>query len=303
VTLPAVAPATELAYRHCEEIVHREARNFSYGIRLLRPPERHALSAVYAMARRIDDIGDGGGPAATRLAALAEVRATLPGATSAGSEAASMPADLVRIALGDATARYGLPMAAFDDLIDGCVADVEGRVYVEPDETIVYCRRVAGSIGRLSLAVFLGPVGSARHPVQGVPAGLEALADDLGVALQLTNILRDITEDRLLGRAYLPRRAAVAAGCSEDLEGPPEALRELMLTYCAEAERWFERGLGLLTHLDGRSRACVGAMAGIYHRLLNRIRRDPLAVTRGRLSLPAWEKAWVAVISMSGGRP
>lgn len=302
-TLPADAPATEVAYRHCEEIVQREARNFSYGIRLLRPPERHALSAVYAMARRIDDIGDGDGPVTTRLAALAGVRATLHGPGPSGPGAASTPGDLVQVALGDAAARYALPMEAFDDLIDGCVADVEGQVYEEPDDTIVYCRRVAGSIGRLSLAVFLGPVGSARHPEQGVPARLEALADDLGVALQLTNILRDITEDRRLGRAYLPRRAADAAGCSEDLEGPPEALRALMLTYCDEAERWFGRGLGLLTHLDGRSRACVGAMAGIYHRLLSRIRRDPLAVTRGRLSLPAWEKVWVAVVSMSGGRP
>lgn len=286
----------DAAYRHCEEVVRREARNFSYGIRLLRPPERHALSAVYAMARRIDDIGDSTGPAEGRLAALADVRATLhhldPG-----------EGDLVLAALGHAATVYGLPVEAFDDLIDGCIGDVEGRTYEEDADTVAYCRLVAGSVGRLSLAVFLGPLGSAGRTSPEVPAALAALADDLGVALQLTNILRDVAEDRRLGRAYLPRAAAAAAGCDPELDGPPEALRALMLGYCEEAEQWFGRGLDLLTHLDARSRACVGAMSGIYHRLLVRIRKDPLAVTRGRVSLPAWEKAWVAALAISGGRP
>jgi phytoene synthase len=156
-----------------------------------------------------------------------------------------------------------------------------------------YCRRVAGSIGRLSLAVF-----GSTDPVRAAP-----FADDLGVALQLTNIVRDVLEDRGNGRVYLPADDAVAVGCEADLSGPTSALADLVAFECVRAQEWFDQGLGLLDLLDARSRACVSAMAGIYHRLLVRIARDPLAVTRGRVSLPTWEKAFVALSSLAGGRP
>jgi phytoene synthase len=130
-----------------------------------------------------------------------------------------------------------------------------------------------------------------------------SLADDLGVALQLTNIVRDVVEDRGNGRVYLPANDARAVGCPVDLGGPPELLSDLVAFECVRAEEWFGRGLGLLDLLDARSRACVSAMAGIYHRLLARIARDPLSVTRGRVSLPGWEKTFVAVRSLAGGRP
>ena len=120
------------------------------------------------------------------------------------------------------------------------------------------------------------------------------LADDLGVALQLTNILRDVVEDRGNGRVYLPAADAIAVGCPPDLSGSEAALAELVAFECARAHEWFERGLQLLPLLDRRSRACVGAMAGIYYRLLVHIERDPHAVTQGRLSLPAAEKVWIA---------
>src|ERR1039458_9889398 len=113
---------TETAYRTCEDITRREAKNFGYGIRLLRVPERHALSAVYALARRIDDIGDGDAPAAQRLEELAAVRKDLePISTDTD--------DPVLAGVAHAAARYGLPMAAFGELIDGCVMDVEGAEY------------------------------------------------------------------------------------------------------------------------------------------------------------------------------
>jgi phytoene synthase len=130
--------------------------------------------------------------------------------------------------------------------------------------------------------------------------GAVALADDLGVALQLTNILRDVLEDRGNGRVYLPAADAASLGCPADLSGPPESVAALVAFECTRARSWFARGLELLPLLDRRSRACVGAMSGIYRRLLDRIEADPIAVTTGRVSLPGREKAWVAVRALSG---
>jgi 15-cis-phytoene synthase len=277
---------TEEAYDCCEAITRREAKNFSYGIRLLRPPERRALSAVYALARRIDDIGDGSLPPEEKLACLQRVRKDIDGLTAHDD-------DPVLVAVMDAARRYRLPLAAFGEIVDGCEMDVLGTTYATIDDLVGYCRRVAGSVGRLSLAVF----GSADTE-RAAP-----LADALGVALQLTNILRDVVEDRQLGRVYLPAADADAVGCPPDLSGPPGPVAALVAFECVRAEKWFDEGLELLPLLDRRSRACVAAMAGIYRRLLARIARQPEAVTGGRLSLPAWEKALVAARSLAGARP
>jgi len=278
------AAALERAYDECEAITRREAKNFAYGIRLLRPSERRALSAVYALARRIDDIGDGEAPEQRKLEGLASVRKAL----DAIGEATD---DLVLLAVADAATRYGLPMDAFSDLVDGCEMDVVGTSYRTIDELVVYCRRVAGSIGRLSLAVF----GAADEP------GAPGLADDLGVGLQLTNILRDVREDALRGRVYLPADDAEACDCPPDLSDDAGTSR-LVAFECQRAEEWFERGRRLLPMLDRRSRACVGTMAEIYHRLLQRIARDPAAVTRARVSVPSHEKLWVAARYLVVGR-
>jgi phytoene synthase len=286
---PAVGPDVAAAYRRCEEITRRAAKNFAYGIRLLRPAERRALSAVYALARRIDDIGDGQDPPEKKLADLALVRRAIGPEEPEGTDAA----DPVLVALSDARRRYRLPMGAFGELIDGCEMDVQGTSYRTIGELEDYCRLVAGSIGRLSLAVF-----GIDDPLQAAP-----LADALGVALQLTNILRDVVEDRAMGRVYLPSDDAVAVGCSPDCSGPPEALAALVTLECGRAEEWFATGLQLLPLLDRRSRACVGAMAGIYHRLLRRIEADPLAVTTGRVSLPAPRKIGVAIRCLAKGTP
>jgi 15-cis-phytoene synthase len=275
----------ERAYAECEAITRREAKNFAYGIRLLRPPERRALSAVYALARRVDDIGDGDEAPERKLENLAAVRKAL--------DALDEPAgDPVLVAVGDASVRYDIPIDAFGDLVDGCEMDVAGTRYETIDDLVVYCRRVAGSIGRLSLSVF----GASGEP------GAVGYADDLGVALQLTNILRDVREDGGRGRVYLPADDARHVGCPPDLSDD-ESLGRLVAFECERAESWFERGLRLLPLLDRRSQACVGAMAGIYHRLLRRIERDPMAVTRGRVSLPASEKLWVAMTCLVGVHP
>jgi len=283
--------ALEQAYRVCERVTRSQARNFSYGIRLLRPDRRAALCAVYAVARRIDDIGDGDLPAATKLARLDQIRAALHRLPEAG-------ADPVLVALADAAARLPIPLAALDELVDGCLADVRGTRYDSFDELVGYCRCVAGSIGRLSLGVF-----DLRPSVPRAEAS--ELADTLGIALQLTNILRDIVEDRAAGRIYLPRQDLDRFGCTlrlgpdGGLTDPPERLAALVRWQAQRAERYYQTGLRLLPLLDRRSAACVAAMADIYHRLLARMVADPLAVTRRRVSLPGWEKAYVAARAMT----
>ena len=310
------------AYRHCEEITWSQARNFAYGIRLLPPAKRQALAAVYAFARRIDDIGDGDLPAPAKLAALADARAgvtalsearPLPGGNGGGPRengrppGDGAPGDLVLVALADAADRFDIPLAAFGELIDGCEADVRGTTYRTFDDLLHYCRCVAGSIGRLSRGVF----GTADV------ATAAPLADALGVALQLTNILRDIREDYLGGRVYLPAEDFERFGCSLENgalrpaapeHGPSrpgpgggangDKLAALVEFEAERASAWYEKGLTLIPLLDWRSAASAGAMAGIYHRLLERIAATPRVVLERRMSLSAGEKALVAARSL-----
>lgn len=273
------------AYRACEQITKAEAKNFHYGIRLLDPPRRRALSAVYATARRIDDIGDGDAPPQVKLEQLENLRAELATLESSGGAE-----DAVLVALDDARRRFSLPMGAFGELIAGCEEDSAGARYETFEELTSYCRKVAGSIGRLSLAIFGTLEGS--DPEGNAPF----LADQLGVALQLTNILRDVREDRQqMGRVYLPAEDLACFGVAEDLSGPTDALVGVILLQASRARRFYADGWRLLAKLDGRSRACTGAMAGIYRRLLGRIERRPESVLSKRVSLPASEKAYVAL--------
>jgi phytoene synthase len=281
----------DTAYARCEEITATEARNFSYGIKLLPGPKRRAMSALYALARRIDDVGDGEADPADKLAALSAIRKQVGELRSVRPEVD--PADPVMTAVADVAVRYPLPVSALEELIEGCEMDVAGTRYATFDDLVGYCRRVAGTVGRLSLAIY-----GTSDAERATP-----LADDLGVALQITNILRDIVEDRRsLGRVYLPTADLERFGVGPDLDGPEESLVALVAFETARAEEWYQRGLPLLPLLDRRSRACTAAMAGIYHRLLTTIRRDPAAVLRGRVSLPAWQKTAVAARALTGGR-
>jgi phytoene synthase len=287
-----VTITTEQAYAECERITREQARNFSWGIRLLPPAKRGALSAVYAMARRIDDIGDGTLPAAEKLTLLKQARDEATAPTSLD--------DPVQVALADAAQRLPIPLAAFGELVDGCEMDVSGREYETLDDLVEYCRCVAGSIGRLSLGVFHPPL----PPAQAERAS--ELADALGVALQLTNILRDIREDLDNGRVYLPTRDLDLFGCElrllpdGTLDPGTGELAELIRFEAARAWGWYDRGLQLLPLLDRRSAACCAAMAGIYRDLLGRIAEHPDAVLRSRVSLPARDKLRVAARSLLG---
>jgi phytoene synthase len=276
-----VSDRLEAAYRHCEEVTRARAGNFYYGIRLLPERRRSALCAVYALARRIDDVADGALASEDKLDLLGRTRAELAALDAPGD-------DPVLVALADAATRFPIPLDGFADLVDGAEMDVRGTRYPRFDDLVVYCRRVAGSIGRLSLGVFETADRKAAA----------RLADDLGVAFQLTNILRDLGEDAARGRVYVPEEDLERFGCAagDSFDGPVD---DLVHFEAARAREWFERGLRLLPLLDRRSGVCVAAMAGIYRRLLERIDSRPTLVLCERVSLPPWEKGWVAVRSLA----
>jgi 15-cis-phytoene synthase len=290
------------AYAQCEQITWEQARNFAYGIRLLPPDKRRALAAVYAYARRIDDIGDGDLPPAEKTARLEAAREqvrALVGAVKGDTTAVLDDSDPVLVALTDTGTRFRAPLEAFEELIDGCLADVHQARYETFDDLLWYCRCVAGSIGRLSLGIY-----GATHPERQAK-----LADDLGVALQLTNILRDVREDFLNNRVYLPREDLDKFGIEFAPFGsaepfPSETMQarfaNLVEFEANRAREWYGSGLRLLATIDRRSAACTGAMAGIYRRLLERIARNPHAVLEGRMSLPGSEKALVAAQALAG---
>jgi 15-cis-phytoene synthase len=278
----------EDAYRICEQITKTEARNFYYGIRLLTRQRRAALCAVYALARRVDDIGDGELPIEEKSGRLEDVRKSL-----AELETTTDP---VLVAVADAARRYPIPLGAFDELLDGVWMDIEGRRYATFDELAEYCRCVAGSIGRLCLGVF----GSKPHP------DAARYADSLGIALQQTNILRDIREDLINGRVYLPKEDLDTFGVELAIEEQGRlidtdgGLSALIRHSAARAREWYAEGLRLAPLLDRRSAACCLAMAGIYRHLLDRIAEQPPAVFDRRLSLSGREKLGVAARALSG---
>jgi phytoene synthase len=287
------------AYRECERITWSQARNFAYGIRLLPHEKRRGLAVIYAFARRIDDIGDGTLPGQQADMPAEQKIADLEAARQAvlnldGASGASLD-DPVLLALADVKRNFPVPMEAFGELIDGCVADVRGTRYETFEDLHHYCRCVAGSIGRLSLGIFGTGPDHTGHDQQDAAR----LADSLGVALQLTNILRDIREDHENGRVYLP--AEDLAKFDIDLDAPSASQFIRLVEFEAErAREWYAAGWQLLPMLDRRSAACTGAMAGIYRRLLERIAAQPAAVLDSRVSLSTGEKAMVAVRALAG---
>ncbi len=260
------------AYDVCASITREQARNFHYGIRLLPADKRGALCALYALSRRVDDIGDGDLPVETKAAALAEVRADL--------RDIDRSTDPVLIAVADTARRYPVPLGAFDELVDGVEMDVTGRTYETFDDLVDYCRCVAGSVGRLCLGVF----GSRPDPRAA------EYADALGIALQQTNILRDIREDLRNGRVYLPQSTIwTRFGVTLELDASgnlADAGGDLAALISAAAERargWYDRGLRLVPLLDRRSAACAGGHVGHLPAAARPDRRRPA----GRLRPPA----------------
>jgi phytoene synthase len=282
-----MTPTVEAAYAACEAITKTEARNFHYGIRLLPPDKRSALSAVYALARRIDDIGDGDLPIADKRVALVGARASLVDLGASD--------DPVLVAVADATRRLPIPIEAFGELVDGVEMDLAGTRFETFEDLVGYCRNVAGSVGRLCLGVF------GARDLRVAPD----YADSLGIALQQTNILRDIREDLVLGRVYLPtadlERFGVELRLGQDGALVDDGGLTALVRFSADRARgWYDEGLRLVPLLDRRSAACASAMSGIYRRLLDRIAAQPSLIRDRRLSLSGWQKAGVAARALAG---
>ena len=250
------------AYAEVGRITRREAKNFAYGIMVLPRAKRQAIAAIYAFARRVDDVADGELPPEEKRARLEELRAALE----------ADPVDPVFVALRDARDRFGIPRAPLEALIDGGLQDIEQSTYRDFAELRGYCEKVAGAVGLACV------------PVYGSDDTEHAMT--LGIALQLINIMRDVEEDRQLGRVYLPQDELTAFGVEE--LAPSPQFRELMAFEAERARMYLAEGLRLLDSLDRRSALCVGTFAGLYRATLDRIEANGFDVfgAKTRLSAP-----------------
>jgi phytoene synthase len=281
------------AVAYCVRLTAGAARNFYYGIRLLPLERMQALCAIYAYAREIDDVADGTGSTEFKLGELARLRSQL---TSLGGQR-----DPRCVALRLAAEAFPVPLSALEEIIDGVTLDVRGKQYDETDDMLEYCDKVAGTVGRLCVSV----MDSSDRDLA------TRLAHRLWVGMQLTNIIRDVSEDSGIGRTYIPRAHLRRFGLEETwLEpetGPdPISFAKLIRHECHLARLLMEDGLCCLPLLDRRGAACMAAMAGIYERLLFDMWREPSCVLAGRASLSSFRKqltAARAVVGLPAVRP
>jgi phytoene synthase len=271
----------DAAYEYCRELTRREAKNFYYGFMLLPDAQRRAIYSAYAFAREADDIVDAGLPeheAATKLKAYRQ----------AFDEALlGCPEGPVFEALCRTISHYKIPREYFFDLISGCETDLVRHRYETFDELQDYCYHVASVVGLISIEIF-----GYRHGEKA-----RKYAADMGTALQLTNILRDIREDAERGRIYLPLEEVEWFGYSEEellARRETRDFRRLMMYQADRAREYFRQGRKLLPLLPARARACVGVMASIYSTILDDIDRDPGVVFRRRVSLGTGKKLALA---------
>ena len=274
----------EEAERYCRNMARREAKNFYWGFISLPYEQRVAIYALYDFAREVDDEADGA------KANLPD----LPGRLRRHREriARCMRGDYddpVMQVLASAVQRYSIPERELQMLIDGVEMDFTKTRYATWDELTSYCNLVASIVGRMCVRIF------------GFddPVALER-ADDLGIALQLTNILRDVREDAGMGRIYLPLEDLDRFGITEAdlLAGTPgSGWQDLMVFEFERAQTYFARGYDVLRYIPRRPAACVQTMAGIYEGILRKLERDPHLMLRSRARLSPSEKIGVMVKS------
>ncbi len=273
----------EESYRFCEQVARKRARNFYYSFVLLSPEQRRAMCAVYAFMRYCDDLSDDS-EIPDRAGAIAKWRADLDRAL-----AGKLPDDPLWPAFYDAVRRYSIPPRYFHDMIEGVSSDLEPRRIETFEELYRYCYLVASVVGLTIIHIF---------GFQDQRA-LE-LAEKCGIAFQLTNILRDVREDALNGRVYLPLedldRFGVDAGALTD-SLPPDGFVPLMRFEAGRARDYYQLSQPLVGLVDTRSRPSLRALIEIYRKLLDRIEASGFDVLSRRVRIPAWEKAFIVVKS------
>ncbi len=277
--------ALRASYQFCEELSRREARNFYYSFMLLPPLLKRSMCALYAFSRHTDDLVDESGTVEVKRAALDAWRESFHSALTRGPRTA-WPGLL---ALSDTVERHGIPPRYLDAIIDGVEMDLEPRRFSTFSDLRNYCDKVASAVGLCCIHIW-------GFRSEGGRA--EELAEACGVALQLTNILRDVREDAELGRIYLPEEDMKRFGVtSEDLlsHSPNERLRALLQFEAERAEALYEQAKPLSSLVSPVGRPVLATIVGIYHALLHEIVRRDYEVLAGRISLPKWRKIAIAL--------
>jgi phytoene synthase len=299
-------------YAEAGAVVRRRAGNFYFAFLGQRAPARRALHAIYAFCREADDAADDGRDPADARQALAALRARLDEIYD-GSPAAPRDA-----ALADAVRRFGVQRRDFQALLAGVERDLDPRGYAGFDELFAYCFQVAASVGLLCLPIFGRRDALARRH-----------AVDLGIGMQLVNILRDVSEDAARGRVYIPgadlrrfglvevdlldlacarlsapamRHAERSPGGAGGEDAPSVRLDGLVRFEAARARRFLASGLRLLPLLEPRERFCPRMLATIYGEVLDRIERKGAAALANRVSLSGSRKLWLAAAALAEGR-
>lgn len=292
-------PSLEDAYAHCHAIVADRAKNFLYAFKLLPQERRQALEAIYAYCRLADDFADDDGlETAERARKLADLRRRLARACGAPDPGGDAPlpenpeVDPLMLALGDAVRRFGVGYDDLDQVAKGCEQDLEVLRYEDFEGLYGYCYQVASAVGLACLDVF---------GYSGDRASARELAEALGIAMQLTNITRDVTEDLERDRVYLPQEDLRRFGVSEaDLargEVTP-AVRALIQFQVERAEGYFAQGARLAPRVLRASRVCPLALASIYRALLREVERRDYDVFSERVSLSSGRKLALMLLSM-----
>ncbi|MSQ11608.1 MAG: squalene synthase HpnD [Dehalococcoidia bacterium] len=277
----AVAVPVQEAYAHCQQVTRAAAKNFYYAFITLPKPQRQAIYAVYAFCRVCDDIADGPAPVEEKALRLADVREALSEAYQ------GKPRDTVFTALAHTVQAYSIPQRYLDEIVRGVEMDLTVRRYQTFEELRLYCYRVASCVGLVCTRIF-----------GGSDPKLEPLATDLGLAMQLTNIMRDVKEDAAQGRIYIPLEEMERFGYTPDELGNGvlnPAFAGLMRFQAKRARGYFASGMRLVPLLPWRSRACPAVLAGLYACILDRIEAREYNVFQGRIRLSSREKLFLAL--------
>ena len=286
---------TAEAFEHCRRIARREAKNFFWSFRVLPRPKRDAMCAVYAFMRKADDLADDERLSITeRREVMAEWTERWRRSCAEGDG----DDDPVFVAMHAVQRRYGVPGELLEELLRGATLDLdrsrqgsaaEPQTYATFEDLYAYCYLVASVVGLVTIRIF-----GYTDP------RAEKLAEETGVAFQLTNILRDVKEDAERGRVYLPLDLLTEDGVTVErigalAGGSPlrENERAALATLAIRAERLYVSGRQLLPMIDRDSRAALWVLIEIYHRLLTRIGARRMEVFRGRVSVPTSQKLLV----------
>ncbi len=270
----------ESSFELCHRIMRISARNFYWGMKRLPPPRRRAMYCLYAYMRLLDDIADDS-THVDRAARLEQWRQMTQAAYSA-----QHPADGIWPALTHTVREFFIPLTLLEQAIDGQLQDLTQPKYRTFADLYQYCYRVASTVG--IAAVHIWGCNDAKA---------FALAEKLGVAMQLTNILRDVREDAARGRRYLADEDCAQVQCplwNENQQTPPPHWRQLAILQIDRASAYYRDGDELVGLVDPTSSATLRVMIGIYHGILKKIAANPDAVWTRRVSLSLWQKLRIA---------